>query len=144
MCCHGGKSLKSPFPQLLKYPEELRKLIFAHKAHMGRCSAYYNNLFTIATTTVDNGGRKKGYENMPNGCVTLNGRTSSFINSKGKMGGVRYFTHNGIDAAATAAIMEQHIAIINGPRPAVGTKALENYIPKVLPSVVTGTKAIEE
>lgn len=107
--------------------------------HIGRSSAFYNNMMSIASTSVQNGGRRAGYENRAGGnsSVTLNGNTYSYLRSgsASASGGIRYLTYDGINEQGA---VDAHIDAINGPAPKQGRTEL-TYTPKVVREVVEGT-----
>jgi hypothetical protein len=109
-----------------------------YRNHFPGQSAAYNNMLSIATSVVENGGRQRGYEQIRgDACVTLNGRVSSSIwsNSATNLGGLRYFTHDGSEPEATGAALDGHIDKMNANYKR--TKALD-YQPKVIPELVKG------
>ena len=80
-CCKDGKwainheNYDGIFPKLGPLPPKLKEIITTKCQWFSSTSAYYNNLFCIAVTGVDNGREGIGYEQMNmNACVKLNGR----------------------------------------------------------------------
>ena len=78
VCCNNGEWLdeKSYFPYLNPLPQAIRHCALNRIEHFGTKSGFYNNLFSMAVTGVDNGRKGVGYETMNmKACVKLNGRT---------------------------------------------------------------------
>jgi hypothetical protein len=75
LCCNHGQFLHVPFPQTQPLPQYLKHLMLERTEHFTTRSSYYNNLFCIVITGVDNGRPGVGFErfNMP-ASVTLNGK----------------------------------------------------------------------
>ena len=77
LCCNNGAFVDvfSGFPALNPLPPDLRRVACERINHFSSKSAIYNNLFSIAVTSVDNGREGVGFEtfNMP-ASVKVNGR----------------------------------------------------------------------
>ena len=64
------------FPTLQNLPPILREVVTTKTKFFTTPSAYYNNLYSVGITGVDNGRPGHGYEVMNmDACVKLNGRT---------------------------------------------------------------------
>jgi len=78
MCCKGGTWIgpESNYPILQPLPDFIRNIALTRIEHMSRRSAFYNGIFSICITGVDNGRSGVGFEqrNMLS-AVVLNGRT---------------------------------------------------------------------
>ena len=76
VCCNEGEwvSENSYFPQLNPLPQAIRHFALNRINHFGTKCGFYNNLFSMAITGVDNGRKGVGYETMNmTACVKLNG-----------------------------------------------------------------------
>ena len=110
LCCMNGNAFNSSFPLLRPLPPILKRLCEQYTDHMSPFSAYYNNILSIAQTTVKNGNTDK-YEQI-NGphAVKLNGRVIHTIprNTKKDSRGLSYFTYD-----CSEVRMEDHVDSIN-------------------------------
>jgi hypothetical protein len=113
ICCMNGRALYDPYPQLRPLPNRLQHICVNLIEHMSSKSAYYNNILSIAQTTVDN-GRTNRYEQI-NGphAIKLNGRVIHTIprNTPTDRRGLSYFTYDG-----AAQRMKDHVDDINAKR----------------------------
>jgi hypothetical protein len=97
-CCQNGRAFQDPWPQLLPLPDEFVELLLNDREHIGAYGAYYNKLFAIASTGIDNfeGNNKYVRINGPH-CVKLQGSTYHYLQKKSMSaaGGINYFTYDG-------------------------------------------------
>ena len=63
LCCMNGIALNDPYPQLKPLPLEFKRIFENYTPHISAQSAYYNNILSIAQTTVENGNQNK-YESI--------------------------------------------------------------------------------
>ena len=110
LCCMNGNALNDPYPQLKPLPSEFKRIFENYTPHISAQSAYYNNILSIAQTTVENGNQNK-YESIggPH-AVKLNGRVIHTIprNTKDDRRGLSYFTYDCFQKR-----MDDHVDIIN-------------------------------
>ena len=77
MCCRDGTwfGINSPFPKLEPLPDVIRFYAFERREHFASRSSFYNGLYSLVITGVDNGREGVGFEQMNmESCVKLNGR----------------------------------------------------------------------
>jgi len=77
MCCKEGAwiGINSPFPKLQPLPDAIRFCALERMEHFASRSSFYNGLYSLVITGVDNGREGVGFENMNmESCVKLNGR----------------------------------------------------------------------
>ena len=100
ICCHGGKWVgpDSSFPKLEPLPYNLRFLSIERVNHFSTKCAFYNGLFCVAITGVDNGRQGVGFEKMNmTACVKMNGRSYHYLpNSNLKSCGIANFVYDGL------------------------------------------------
>jgi hypothetical protein len=110
LCCNNGKFLQHPYPQLNPLPPQLKRICTKYTSHMSAKSAFYNNILSIAQTTVEN-GRTGRYEKIAGPhALRMNGRVHHFIpriTAKDRRG-LAYFTYD-----CAAVTMQEHVKEIN-------------------------------
>jgi hypothetical protein len=80
------------YPRLQPYPKFLWDVASKYTEHMTKSSAYYNNIFSIASTGIDNGRDGVGFEQIRgDSAVKLNGRTYHYLADSTLSGGIAYF-----------------------------------------------------
>jgi hypothetical protein len=101
----NGRALdpNSLFPKLEPLPLELLGMVRHQLNHIGRASAYYNKIFSIAATGVDN-GKGGGVESIiGHHSLKINGSVYSYLpETKGAgvmSGGLTYFTFDNLGSA---------------------------------------------
>jgi hypothetical protein len=100
LCCCDELHKRPEFPKLKPIPNLLLPLFVDDVRHMGRFSAYYNNMLSISATGVDHGPEGSGWEQITGDhAVKLHGRTYHFLPPTGGAGGISYFTFDALNAA---------------------------------------------
>ena len=77
MCCKEGAWYGdgSSFPMLEPLPDVIKNYAFQRMQHFAPRSSFYNGLYSLVITGVDNGREGVGFEPMNmDSCVKLNGR----------------------------------------------------------------------
>jgi len=99
ICC-ANKPLSPDFPFLLPISDDLLDIYVKDVEHIGRFSAYYNNVLSISVTAVDQGPGGQGWEKLVGShAVKLHGRTYHYLPKTGGSGGISYFTFDALNAA---------------------------------------------
>jgi hypothetical protein len=111
LCCNDGKWLyesgrnktlwnlemrnSKSFTQWIELPEDIKSMAINNCTHFTQKSAFYNNMFSVATTGVDNGRNNSKYEQMNMvSCVKLNGRTYHYFSNDKYNSGIANFIHD--------------------------------------------------
>jgi len=106
----NGMANVHEYPQLNPLPPRLLHWCSNYTKHMSSKSTFYNNILSIAQTTVDN-GRTTTYEQIggPHS-VKLNGRVIHYIpsNKPSDRRGLAYFTYDCSDKN-----LDDHVDLIN-------------------------------
>ena len=98
VCCGNGKGVSVAFPQLRPMPTEFKTKLLSDVEHTTKASCYYNNVFSLAATAIENGKTGEGWERI-NGphAVKLHGRTYHYVpNHLNKSGGLSFFMFDGL------------------------------------------------
>lgn len=90
ICCQHGKCLNAMYPILKPIPQHFLTQILQDIPHWAEKSIYYNNIFSMAATKVDNGTDGKFTKIRGDSCVKIQGRIYHFIPRTEGNNGISY------------------------------------------------------
>jgi hypothetical protein len=107
ICCQNGQCISTQYPVLRPLPEVLKQAVLSDMVHWSDKSTYYNNIFSMAATKVDNGIDGRFSHGLGNSCVKIQGRIYHFIPNTLNTTGLAYLTY---DAKETLRlkVLESH------------------------------------
>jgi hypothetical protein len=90
----NGQCTTIQYPILKPLPEALKQAALSDIEHWSDKSTYYNNMFSMAATKVDNGGDGKFSRCLGDSCVKIQGRIYHFIPNTLQSTGLAYITYD--------------------------------------------------